>query len=162
MLLRQGGWDRSFALVTSIAETHSLAKKLAEKVYKIEYPEFPAGPQRLEALNVGSIDLGSIGESPPIFAQAAGASQVYVANLPNSGTSGEGRAILVNKNSPIHSVLDLRRQRVAFQRGSSAHLFAECLDPPWVAQWKILVHVLYFRTHKENSNSNGIIVYVLA
>ena len=32
----------------------------------------------LEALNVGSIDLGSTGDIPPIFAQAAGADLVYV------------------------------------------------------------------------------------
>ncbi len=31
--------------------------------------EFPAGPQMLEALNVGSIDLGSTGDIPPIFAR---------------------------------------------------------------------------------------------
>lgn len=40
--------------------------------------EFPAGPQMLEALNVGSIDLGSTGDIPPIFARAAGADLVYV------------------------------------------------------------------------------------
>lgn len=34
--------------------------------------EFPAGPQMLEALNVGSIDLGSTGDIPPIFAQLPG------------------------------------------------------------------------------------------
>ncbi len=39
--------------------------------------EFPAGPQMLEALNVGSIDLGSTGDIPPIFARA-GADLVYV------------------------------------------------------------------------------------
>ncbi len=39
--------------------------------------EFPAGPQMLEALNVGSIDLGSTGDIPPIFAQAAGADLLW-------------------------------------------------------------------------------------
>ncbi len=39
---------------------------------KISRVEFPAGPQMLEALNVGSIDLGSTGDIPPIFAQLPG------------------------------------------------------------------------------------------
>ncbi len=34
---------------------------------------FPSGPPLLEALNVGAIDFGNAGETPPIFAQAAGA-----------------------------------------------------------------------------------------
>jgi sulfonate transport system substrate-binding protein len=34
---------------------------------------------QLEALNVGSIDFGDVGEAPPIFAQAAGAPLAYVA-----------------------------------------------------------------------------------
>jgi sulfonate transport system substrate-binding protein len=46
--------------------------------HKFSWVEFPAGPQMLEALNVGSIDLGSTGDIPPIFAQAAGADLVYV------------------------------------------------------------------------------------
>nr|VUD29852.1 aliphatic sulfonate ABC transporter substrate-binding protein [Raoultella sp. NCTC 9187] len=41
-----------------------------------------AGPQMLEALNVGSIDIGSTGDIPPIFAQAAGADLVYVGAEP--------------------------------------------------------------------------------
>ena len=45
---------------------------------RISWIEFPAGPQMLEALNVGSIDLGSTGDIPPIFAQAAGADLLYV------------------------------------------------------------------------------------
>ena len=32
-----------------------------------------AGPQLLEGLNVGAVDIGYVGEAPPIFAQAAGA-----------------------------------------------------------------------------------------
>ena len=44
---------------------------------KVTWTEFNAGPVQLEALNVGSIDFGDVGEAPPIFAQAAGAPLVY-------------------------------------------------------------------------------------
>ena len=57
-----------------------LDKQLAAQGTSVRWIEFPGGPQMLEALNVGSIDFGNVGEAPPIFAQAAGADMVYVAN----------------------------------------------------------------------------------
>ncbi len=55
----------------------TLEGKLKPLGYKVVWTEFPAGPQLLEALNVGAIDFGNTGEAPPIFAQAAGAPLVY-------------------------------------------------------------------------------------
>lgn len=78
----------------------------------------PAGPQMLEALNVGSIDLGSTGDIPPIFAQAAGADLVYVGVEP---PKPKAEVILVAENSPIKTVADLKGHKVAFQKGSSSH-----------------------------------------
>ncbi|WP_329803748.1 PhnD/SsuA/transferrin family substrate-binding protein, partial [Escherichia coli] len=75
----------------------------------------PAGPQMLEALNVGSIDLGSTGDIPPIFAQAAGADLVYVGVEP---PKPKAEVILVPENSPIKTVADLKGHKVAFQKGS--------------------------------------------
>jgi hypothetical protein len=71
----------------------------------------------LEAMNVGSIDYGAVGDSPPIFAQSAGAAIVYAAGQPV--TNGQG--ILVQSNSPIRSIADLKGKRVGFTKGSSAH-----------------------------------------
>src|SRR3984885_9740189 len=48
----------------------SLEKRLASMHVEVQWTEFPAGPQLLEGLNVGSIDFGTVGEAPPIFAQA--------------------------------------------------------------------------------------------
>src|ERR1700685_4870009 len=59
-----------------------LEKKLEPLGFGVAWTEFPGGPQLLEALNVGALDFGITGESPPIFAQAAGAPLVYVANEP--------------------------------------------------------------------------------
>ncbi len=49
----------------------TLEKRLAAVGVKVTWTEFNAGPVQLEALNVGSIDFGDVGEAPPIFAQAA-------------------------------------------------------------------------------------------
>src|SRR5688500_11248954 len=38
---------------------------------RVQWIEFPAGPQLLEALAVGSLELGLTGDSPPVFAQSA-------------------------------------------------------------------------------------------
>jgi sulfonate transport system substrate-binding protein len=73
----------------------------------------------LEALNAGAIDIGSTGDTPPIFAQAADAPLVYVAY---TSSSGAGSGIIVQENSPIQTVEDLRGKTVAFTQASSAHL----------------------------------------
>src|ERR1700733_5153773 len=96
----------------------SLEKRLGPRHVEGKWAEFPAGPQLLEGLNVGSIDFGTVGEAPPIFAQAAGADLVYVGNEPPAST---GEAILVPKNSPIKSVAELKGKRVALNKGSNVH-----------------------------------------
>jgi sulfonate transport system substrate-binding protein len=80
---------------------------------------FPAGPQLLEALNVGAIDLGSTGDTPPIFAQAAGTPLVYVSYQEGNGA---GSAVIVPEGSPIKTVEDLKGKKVSFQKASSSHL----------------------------------------
>ena len=83
----------------------------------VKWVEFSSGPPMLEAMNVGSIDYGTVGDSPPVFAQAAGAAIVYAAGQPV--TNGQG--ILVPQNSAIRSIADLKGKRVGFTKGSSAH-----------------------------------------
>src|SRR5471030_830642 len=95
-----------------------LEKKLQPLGFRVEWTEFPGGPQLLEALNVGALDFGITGEAPPIFAQAAGAPLVYVGNEPPAPRS---EAILVPKDSPIHSVAELKGKSVALNKGSNVH-----------------------------------------
>jgi sulfonate transport system substrate-binding protein len=96
----------------------SLEEKLKPLGYKVSWTEFPSGPPLLEALNVGAIDFGVTGETPPIFAQAAGAPLVYLAYDP---PAPQGEAILVPKDSPLKSVADLKGKKVAFNKGSNVH-----------------------------------------
>lgn len=86
---------------------------------RVSWAEFASGPPLLEALAAKAIDFGSTGDSPPVFAQSAGADLVYVAAVP---LSGRAAAILVNGASPLRTVAQLRGKRVAFSQGSSAQI----------------------------------------
>jgi len=96
----------------------SLDKRLAEKGVTVKWTEFAFGPPLLEAINVNSIDVGSTGESPPIFAQAAGADIVYIGNEP---PAPKGEGLIVLKDSPIKKVADLKGKKVAVAKGSNAN-----------------------------------------
>ena len=92
----------------------------------LKWVEFPAGPQILEALSVGSLDFGFTGDTPPVFAQAAGKDIWYVGLEPPKPANS---AILVPRNSTIKALADLKGRRVGFQKGSSAHyLVVRALD----------------------------------
>ena len=72
-------------------------------------------------MNGGSVDLSSMGDTPPIFAQAAGIPLVYIANQPPG--DGSSRALLVPQDSPIQSVKDLKGKQIAVQKASGTHNF---------------------------------------
>ncbi|PZP96373.1 MAG: sulfonate ABC transporter substrate-binding protein [Variovorax paradoxus] len=98
----------------------TLDKRLAPLGVAIKWTEFTAGPVQLEALNVGSIDFGDVGEAPPIFAQAAGAPLAYVAaTVPRPASE----AVLVPAPSAIRTVADLRGRKIALNKGSNVHYF---------------------------------------
>ena len=85
---------------------------------EVKWIDFQFGPPLLEAINVGSVDFGYVGDSPPIFAQAANARIRYVAGVKQAGNT---QAIIVPKDSAIQTLADLKGKRVAFGKGSSAH-----------------------------------------
>lgn len=98
----------------------TLDKRLAPLGVAIKWTEFTAGPVQLEALNVGSVDFGDVGEAPPIFAQAAGAPLAYVAaTVPRPASE----AVLVPAPSAIRTVADLRGRKIALNKGSNVHYF---------------------------------------
>ena len=110
------GYQKTGVLVIArqqaVLEKHFVPKGIA-----VKWVEFTSGPPLLEAMSVGSIDFGAVGDTPPIFAQAANANIVYAAGQRISN----GQGILVPPNSPIRTIADLKGKRVGFTKGSSAH-----------------------------------------
>lgn len=92
--------------------------------YDIAWQEFTSGPPMLEAINAGSVHVGMVGNTPPIFAAAAKAEFKIIQAVTYTG---KGDAILVPKDSPITGVADLKGKDVAVAEGSSAnyHLLAQ-------------------------------------
>jgi sulfonate transport system substrate-binding protein len=86
----------------------------------IKWIDFQFGPPLLEAINVGSVDFGYVGDAPPIFAQAGGAKIRYAAAVISRGNN---QALLVPKDSPIRTLGELKSKKIAFGKGSSAHNF---------------------------------------
>lgn len=98
----------------------TLEKRLAPLGASVEWIDFPSGPALYEAMRGGSVDLGYVGETPPVFAIAGGVPFIYAAFEP---PSPRAEAILVPKGSSVRTVGDLRGRRVALNRGSNVHFF---------------------------------------
>ncbi|WP_442769155.1 aliphatic sulfonate ABC transporter substrate-binding protein, partial [Acinetobacter bohemicus] len=93
---------------------------------KIEWREFPAGPQMLEALAVNAVDFGYVGNTPPIFAQAANKDLRYIGY---EVVPEQSQALVIPASSSIKTIADLKGKRIAVQKGSSAHeLLAKVLQ----------------------------------
>src|SRR5450830_305973 len=109
------GYQKSAVNLVILKQQAVLEKRFPNT--QIKWIDFPAGPQLLEALAVGSVEFGLTGDSPPVFAQAAGKDLVYVGV---ESAKPESSAILVAKDSPIQKLADLKGKRIALQKGSSA------------------------------------------
>ena len=112
------GYQKSATLLNALKTQGTLEKRLQPQGITVKWSEFSAGPAILEGLNVGEIDFGYTGETPPIFAQAANAPLVYVAYEP---WGPKAEAILIPKDSSIQSVADLKGKKVALNKGSNVH-----------------------------------------
>lgn len=110
------GYQKTGVLVIARQQA-ILEKRFAASGTEVKWIEFTSGPPLLEAISSGAADFGAVGDSPPIFAQAANANIVYAAASPISN----GQGILVPSNSSIKAIADLRGKRVGFTKGSSAH-----------------------------------------
>ncbi|MEH1872884.1 aliphatic sulfonate ABC transporter substrate-binding protein [Nostoc sp.] len=110
--------SKQLSALAILEKQGSLEKRLEPLGFKVQWAEFAAGPQQLEALNANGLDIASTAESPPVFSQAAGAPLVYLAT---THPSGKAISLLVPVNSPIKSVSDLKGKKVAFQKASIGH-----------------------------------------
>jgi aliphatic sulfonates family ABC transporter substrate-binding protein len=128
---------QKYGTLTILKGRGTLEKRLLEKNVTVKWTEFPAGPVLLEGLNVGSIDFGTVGEAPPIFAQAAGANLVYVGHEPPSPRT---EAIVVPKGSALRTLADLRGKKIAVNKGSNAHyLLVKALEKSGIAYTDVQV-----------------------
>ncbi|KXV35629.1 sulfonate ABC transporter substrate-binding protein [Gluconobacter thailandicus] len=113
------GYQRYSTLVI-LKASGALEKALAGRA-NVVWSEFVAGPQLLQALVAGALDLGQTGDAPPVFAAAASpGALVYVGHEPPAPLA---EAILVPKESSIRTVADLKGKRIALNRASNVHWF---------------------------------------
>ncbi|WP_180953768.1 sulfonate ABC transporter substrate-binding protein [Bacillus sp. T33-2] len=96
----------------------NLDKKLKEQNIKIEWVEFATGGALLEALNTNNIDFGHAADANAVFAQASGMPLVYVAS---ESPNPEGLAMIVQKDSDIKTVADLKGKKIAIGKGWNSH-----------------------------------------
>lgn len=132
---------QKFNTLNILKGTGKLDQALAAQGVSVEWAEFQAGPQLLEALAAGAIDFGHAADAPCVFAQAAGVDFVYLAAEP---PYPEGIAILVPRDSPLRGVADLKGRKVAIGRGwnvqyllvralEEAGLGYDAIEPVYVA-----------------------------
>lgn len=86
--------------------------------YKIKWSTFTSGPPLLEAVNANAVDIGGVGNTPPVFAAGAGSKIKVVAAF--HGTS-KGDAILVPNDSKLTKPEQLKGRSIAVAQGSSAN-----------------------------------------
>jgi sulfonate transport system substrate-binding protein len=98
------------ALLTAAGLIHKLP-------FKVAWSDFTSGPPMLQAEGAGAVDIGGVGDAPPVFA-AAGGDKVAIVGALHANPLGS--AILVPKNSPIHTIAQLKGKRIAVAQGSSA------------------------------------------
>jgi len=86
--------------------------------FHVSWSDFTSGPPMLEAMASGSVDVGGVGDAPPVFA-ASGGEAVEIVGARK--TNGDQDAVVVPKGSPITSITQLRGKKIAYGAGSSAN-----------------------------------------
>ncbi len=113
------GLQRSSTLIAILRANGELEKALAPLGVSVTWHEFTSGLPLLESLGIGNLDLGAdVADTVPVFAQAAGAKLVYVAE---ESPSPSAQAILIPANSKIGTLADLKGKRIAVTKGAGSH-----------------------------------------
>ncbi|MEX3855362.1 aliphatic sulfonate ABC transporter substrate-binding protein [Paraburkholderia sp. BR10923] len=113
------GYQKSSTLITLLKSRGSLEKALAPLNVRISWNEFASGLPLTEALNVDAVDFSAdVADTVPIFAQAAHARFVYVAQeAPSPGA----QAIIVKKDGTLRTLADLKGRRIAVTKAAGSH-----------------------------------------
>ena len=126
---------QKYGSLVLLRATGALEKRLEPLGWRVEWRQFLSGPPLMEALGAGAIDVGTAGDTPPIFAQAAGVPLVYLGAEP---PAPRGEAILVKEDSPLKTLADLKGKKVAFNKGSNVHaLFLSALEKAGLDQKEV-------------------------
>jgi sulfonate transport system substrate-binding protein len=97
----------------------SAAGLLGTLPFRVTWSDFTFGPPMLEAMASGSVDIGGVGDAPPVFA-ASGGEPVEIVGARETD-AGDPCAVVVPKNSPITSIQELRGKKIAYASGSSGN-----------------------------------------
>jgi sulfonate transport system substrate-binding protein len=89
---------------------------LGKLPFHVNWSDFTSGPTMVQAMSTGAVDIGGVGDAPPVFA-ASGGENIEIVGART--TDGDQDAIVVPKNSPIRSIAQLRGKKVAVSVGSS-------------------------------------------
>src|SRR6204780_3066681 len=87
--------------------------------FHVTWADFTSGPPMLEAMASGSVDVGGVGDAPPVFA-AAGGEGVEIVGAREVPT-GDQDALLVPKGSSITSIAQIKGKKIAYGSGSSGN-----------------------------------------
>lgn len=109
-----------FGVLSLLKATGALEEALAGHGVGVEWTDCTTGMQVIDALAAGALDIGVVGEAPPVFAQASRAPVVYLAAEP---PAPEGEAIVVPAQSTLSNVADLRGKTIAVSRGANVVYF---------------------------------------
>jgi sulfonate transport system substrate-binding protein len=85
---------------------------------RIKWSTVASGPPLLEAVNAEAVDIGGVGNTPPVFAAGADSKSTVVAAW--HGTS-KGDTVLMPNDSKPTDTEQLKGRSVAVAQGSSAH-----------------------------------------
>jgi sulfonate transport system substrate-binding protein len=103
---------------TGAEATLAAAGLLNTLPFHVNWSDFTSGPPMLEAMGSGSVDIGGVGDAPPVFA-ASGGEAVEIVGARQ--TNGDQDAVVVPKGSPITSIQQLKGKKIAYGSGSSAN-----------------------------------------
>ncbi|MDB6141877.1 MAG: transporter substrate-binding protein [Pseudomonas sp.] len=110
-------YQRSSTLWILLKQNGQLEERLKPLGFTVNWHEFSTG--LLSSLNAGSVDLhADVADAFALFTQAADAPLTYYAQ---ENSSPSAQAIIVQDNSPIHSVADLKGKTVAVSKGSGSN-----------------------------------------
>ncbi|WP_157951367.1 ABC transporter substrate-binding protein [Rhodococcus opacus] len=125
-----GGDGSSTPITLTISEAGEGTKSLTEAAgvfkdagYKVEWAHFDTGPAMLAAIASGNVDLSYVGGLPPIVSAASGLDFRVVAGVVPVHPELGGHNLLVEKDSGIDSLEELRGKTIGVPKSTSPHAF---------------------------------------